>query len=276
MADASTAPTYAMDNAWREERQRLAALEGLYDPGTIRHLEALGLDEGWRCWDVGAGGGSIAAWLCGKVGASGWVLATDLDTRFLEAIDAPNLEVRRHDIVTDPLPDERFDLIHTRLLLTHLLEREVLIHRLAGALAPGGWLLLEEFEMGALNVDPRLGAERSELVLKVSAALVAYLQARNGREVGACGQRLFGWLLDAGLIDVGAEGRVQMHRGGTSGVGMMPLRHPQVRAAVAAMGAVTEGEIEAYMALLEDPDLLQMGNILMAAWGRKPAANAQE
>lgn len=61
-----------------------------------------------------------------------------------------------------------------------------------------------------------------------------------------------------------------MHRGGTSGTGMMPLRHPQVRAAVAAMGTVTEEEIEAYMALLQDPDLLQMGNILMAAWGRRP------
>ncbi|MGD9891828.1 MAG: trans-aconitate 2-methyltransferase [Dehalococcoidia bacterium] len=141
----------------------------------MRHLDALGVGEGWRCWDAAAGGGSNAAWLCRRVGSPGTVLATDLDTRFLEAIDAPNLEVRRHDIVTDPLPDECFDRIHTRLLLTHLPGRESVIHRQAGALAPGGWLVLEEFETIAPNVDPRLGAERTALVLKVLAALVAYL-----------------------------------------------------------------------------------------------------
>jgi 2-polyprenyl-3-methyl-5-hydroxy-6-metoxy-1,4-benzoquinol methylase len=65
MADASTAPAYPIDNAWQEERQRLATLEGTFDSGTVRHLEALGVMEGWRCWDVGAGGGSIATWLCG-------------------------------------------------------------------------------------------------------------------------------------------------------------------------------------------------------------------
>jgi len=30
---------------------------------------------------------------------------TDLDTRFLEALDYANLEVRRHNIVTDALPE---------------------------------------------------------------------------------------------------------------------------------------------------------------------------
>jgi hypothetical protein len=35
------------------------ALPLLYDPGTIRHLEQLGVGLGWRCLEVGAGGGSI-------------------------------------------------------------------------------------------------------------------------------------------------------------------------------------------------------------------------
>jgi SAM-dependent methyltransferase len=259
-----------MDNAWKDERQRLAALEQSFDPGTIRHLDALGAAEGWRCWDVGAGGGSIAAWLCGRVGASGRVLATDLDTRFLEAIDAPNLEVRRHDLVADPLPDERFDLIHTRLLLTHLPERAALVQRLASALAPGGRLLLEEFDVTPANFDPRFGSERAALGVRVLNAFGTYMDARRSGERRECGRRLYGWLLDAGLTDVGAEGRVLMHRGGPDGGSDLPLRHPQVRAAVAAMGAVTEEEIEAFLILLQDPDVLQMGNILMAAWGRRP------
>jgi SAM-dependent methyltransferase len=272
VVDASTAPAYAMDNAWQEERRRLAALERSFDAGTIRHLEALGVGEGWRCWDVGAGGGSIVAWLCGRVGASGRVLATDLDTRFLEVIDAPNLEVRRHDIVADPLPEEEFDLIHTRLLLTHLPERAMLVQRLASALASGGWLVLEEFDITPPNFDPRLGSERAALGERVFNAFLAYMDARRGNDGRVCGRRLYGWLLDAGLVDVGAEGRVFMHEvGRTAGVGY-PLRHARVRAAVAAMGGVTEDEIEAYLALVKDPVLLSMGQILMAARGRRSVA----
>jgi tRNA A58 N-methylase Trm61 len=56
-------------------------------------LESLGVADGWRCLEVGAGGGSIAEWLCRRVGRKGAVLATDLDTRFLYALDFPNLEI---------------------------------------------------------------------------------------------------------------------------------------------------------------------------------------
>jgi hypothetical protein len=100
-------------------------------------------------------------------------------------------------------------------------------------------------------------------------AFHAYMDERRGGEGRECGRRLYGWLLDVGLVDVGAEGRVLMHRGGPAGGSGLPLRHPQVRAAVAAMGAVTEEEIETFLMLLKDPDWFTMGNILMAAWGRR-------
>ena len=43
------------------ERERLRNLEAWLDPITARHLEATGVAVGWRCLEVGAGGGSIAA-----------------------------------------------------------------------------------------------------------------------------------------------------------------------------------------------------------------------
>src|SRR3712207_2281029 len=115
-----TTPSYVFDNAWQQARDRLAGLEQAFDPGTIRHLAARGVGPGWHCLEVGAGGGSIADWLCRQVGSSGRVVATDLDTRFLEALAYPQLESRRHDIVTDELEEGAFDLIHVRLLLHHL------------------------------------------------------------------------------------------------------------------------------------------------------------
>src|SRR5262249_1166709 len=132
---------YAFDNAWQHARERLRLLEAAYDPGTSRYLEALGVGEGWSCLEVGGGGGSTVAWLWERVGATGRVLATDTDTRFLEALAYPNVTVRRHDVVTEPLPEAAFDLIHVRAVLVHLVARQQAIQRLVPALKPGGWLL---------------------------------------------------------------------------------------------------------------------------------------
>jgi len=56
---------------------------------------------GWRCLEVGAGGGSIAEWLCDRVGPDGRVVATDLDTRWVAKLSQPYLEVRVHDLLED-------------------------------------------------------------------------------------------------------------------------------------------------------------------------------
>src|SRR5688572_17390903 len=104
--------SYLWDNASGQARHRLELLEATYDPVTIRHLDGLEVGSGWRCLEVGAGAGSITRWLCERVGADGQVVATDIDTRFLEAIDAENLAVLRRDLVADPLPEGGFDLIH--------------------------------------------------------------------------------------------------------------------------------------------------------------------
>jgi hypothetical protein len=42
-----------------------------------------------------ASGGSIAAWLCERVGSSARVTATELETKFVSALDYSNLGVRR-------------------------------------------------------------------------------------------------------------------------------------------------------------------------------------
>ncbi len=64
---------YIFENAAQQAGQRFSSLESLYDPWTIRHLEATGIGPGWQCWEVGAGGGSIAAWLGERCGSSGHV-----------------------------------------------------------------------------------------------------------------------------------------------------------------------------------------------------------
>src|SRR5262245_61616267 len=125
---------------------RFAALSEVFDPSTSRHLTALGLEPGWRCLGVRAGGGSLARWPNRRVGDNGRVVATDIDTAFLDAIDRPNLEIRRHDVTRHPLPPAAFDLAHTRMLLVHLPEPDVILNRLTATLKPGGWLVCEELD----------------------------------------------------------------------------------------------------------------------------------
>ncbi len=118
---------YIFDNAAQQASQRFASLETLYDPWTICHLETTGIGPGWQCWEIGAGGGSIARWLGERCGPTGHVLVTDIDPRFLTelaTLDHAPLESQRHDIGSDPLPAQSFDLIHARLVLVHVPARE--------------------------------------------------------------------------------------------------------------------------------------------------------
>src|SRR3954453_13258396 len=75
---------YLLDNRQVEAGTRFGALAELFDPSTFRHLRARGVGTGWRCWEVGAGGRSVPDWLAQHVGPSGHVLATDIDTSWLE------------------------------------------------------------------------------------------------------------------------------------------------------------------------------------------------
>ena len=68
----------------REERRRLELLEQCLDPMTTRSLDAIGVEKGWRCLELGGGAGSITRMLCERVGPAGRVTAVDLDTRFLD------------------------------------------------------------------------------------------------------------------------------------------------------------------------------------------------
>src|SRR6266498_3847074 len=96
-------------------------LEEIFDPFSIRNLDRLGVREGWRCLEVGAGAGSIARWL-GEIAGPGNVVATDLSTTYLEPLAERGIEVLRHDVTADDNPGApgEFDLIHCRFVLDHL------------------------------------------------------------------------------------------------------------------------------------------------------------
>lgn len=258
---------YLFDHSWEGERGRLAVLEELFDPGTIRHLEALRVGPGWRCLEVGAGAGSVAGWLCERVGAGGRVVATDLKTGFLEPLadQFGCLEVLCHDVVADDLEEGAFDLIHARLLLEHLPERDLALKRLVAALAPDGVLLLEDFDWCSFTPRPGPGAE----VFGRAVDALRDLMEANGYTPWL-GRRLPGLLCDAGLERVGAEGRTLIGLPGTAAADWWPLNFESVREALVARGAVSHVDLDEMIALCSTPGFSWQYPLLVAAWGWRP------
>ncbi|HEY0582480.1 MAG TPA: methyltransferase domain-containing protein, partial [Chloroflexota bacterium] len=246
-----------------DPRTRLRAAEELLDPGTIHLLERLAVGPGWRCLEVGAGGGSIARWLAERVGPGGQVVATDLETRHLAEVAGPNVEVRRHDVVAEPLEDNAYDLIHARLVLEHLPERDAVLTKLAQALRPGGWLMIED-------VDYVSGIPISAL----GAAEHAHSQATRLAEFGrqgvehAFGRQLPARLRGLGLTDVGNEGRVWVMEGGSPGARWFGLSMQHLRPRLVGPGKLTEAEVDRMLELFDDPAWSAFSPIILAAWAR--------
>jgi SAM-dependent methyltransferase len=259
---------YLFDHGWELELHRLRLLEEVFDPGTTRYFEALGVGRGWRCLEIGAGAGSIVRWLCGRVGEGGRVMATDVDTGFLVSLSEPNLEVSRHDVVADDLPDGGFDLIHARLVLEHLPERDVALKRLVTALAPGGVLMLEEFDWSSLVCAP---GPWTEVVDRVIAAAREFMESCG--YLATFGRHLVGAFRSHGLGDIGAEGRVVVGLPGSAATEWWRLNIERLSDAIMARGGISAGDIDEVLAALDREEFSFLYPILVAAWGRRPPSD---
>jgi SAM-dependent methyltransferase len=260
---------YVLDNAGEQAPARFDALSAVFDPGTIHHLEKCGIAPGWHCLEVGGGGGSIAAWLSSRVGPAGRILVTDIDPRHLKSLKFPNLEVRCHNVATDPLPEASFDLVHSRLVLVHVLERERALERMIASLKPGGWLVDEEFD-SSLSPDPALNPE--EVLSKTHMAMTRVMASRGvDRDFG---RRLFGRLRALGLKHVRAEGRAFMWQGGSPGASLLRSNYEQLRSAMIDAGYVTEQEFENDVSQLQNPSFVVPSPILWTASGQRPSADS--
>jgi len=257
---------YVYEHAWDEERVRLRGLEIALDPGTHAHLLRLGVGPGSRCLEVGAGGGAIACWLAEQVAPDGVVVATDLETDFLEltAPRYPTLQVLRHDLTAEDLPGG-FDLVHARYLVEWLPDKLLALRRMVAALRPGGVLLDEEPDWVTIFETPESSALRHVVI-----AAMRYLEATCPIDT-QYGRRLVDDLVAAGLEDVRAEGRCPIVSGGSPpAAAFLRLTIEKLRAPLVSGHRIREKEVDEAVAVLEDPEANVMFPLTVAAWGRRP------
>jgi SAM-dependent methyltransferase len=262
--------SYLLDNSATQAQTRFDELSRLYDRNTIHHIEERGIAAGWSCLEVGAGGGSIAAWLCERIGATGRVLATDIELRCLHALAFSNLEVQHHDLRCEPLPEQTFDLVHARLVLMHLPERESAMERMVAALKPGGWMVVEEFDALSLLAD--LPLVSGEISLMIGHAFRRVLS--DGGVDLRYGRLLPQKMRDHGLINVGAEGHAAIWGGRSAGTRLLKANYEQLREAILGTGLLSELEFAQNLARLDSEDLLVPSSIMWTAWGQRTSAES--
>ncbi|MEV0899243.1 methyltransferase domain-containing protein [Actinoplanes sp. NPDC049802] len=262
--DEDAADRYAdgiLSHSLPTELRRLRVMEQMLDPDEISVLGGLGIQSSWHCLELGAGAGSIARWLAERC-PEGRVVATDLDTSFLEDGPPSGLEIVRHDVRSGDFPPGSFDVIHARALFMHLPDRDAVLRRVAAWLKPGGWLVVSDADMFTVDSTPHPA-------MHTMWAAVERLFTAQGSDP-RWARRLSVELRRAGLADIGMSVTVDTFGGGGVTDEFWRSSIAQVRPFLMEQGLVSEAVYAEAQALLDDPDFRDTLWAYIRCWGRRP------
>jgi SAM-dependent methyltransferase len=258
---------YLLGNRQTEAGERFDAFAALFDPTTFRHLERLGIGSGRRCWEVGAGGTSVVSWLAKQVSPTGEVVATDIDTSLLAAMAHPPVNVRVHDVGAEEPPGEGFDLVHARLVLVHVPDREQALRSMIKALRPGGRLLIEDADpvLQPLACPDEHGPEQ-QLANRLRHGF-RQLLADCGADL-SYGRRLPRLLREAGLRSVEADAYFPLTSPACADLESATIR--QIRDTLVTADLATNEDIDRHLANIEAGGMDLATAPMISAWGCKP------
>lgn len=253
------------DNAVDAEKTRHRYLAEVSDAETASIFDAIGVARGWRCLEVGMGGGSVAALLADLVGDEGEVLATDIDLRLSDTFipdPAPScLRVQEHDICADELPEAHFDVVHSRALLEHLPEPEKGLANMIKATRPGGWVVAEGSSWALFDIQ-EIPGRFGELM-----KFIAERRNQGGDDHRADFSAVsVAAMRRAGLVDIDCRGHLWPMRGA----------QPSLEWLILALewglkGVVDDDLLSEAIAEARAEDFLVFSPTHVSAWGRRPS-----
>jgi trans-aconitate methyltransferase len=164
-ASTTTGSRYSLGHT-PAEYERLRAQARVWETATGRILDQTGPAEGASCLDAGCGPGETTRLLAERAGPSGRVLGIDADPAIgalavatLHGQGHQNCAFQAHDLTASgPIPGGPFDLVYARLLLFHLPERVAVLARLWDAVAPGGHLVVQDYDLRGVGTLPALAS----------------------------------------------------------------------------------------------------------------------
>jgi len=263
--------TYVMGRT-PQEYERLRRQAAVWEPATARLLDRAGLAPGARCLDVGCGPGATMRLMADRAGAAGRVVGLDVDAGIGAAAAAHSGgEFVAADVTTDDdaVPAGGFDVVFGRLILLHTPDPAAVLRRMWRWTAPGGVLVVQDYDMRPVATDPPLDLldEWRRVFFGAFAAL--------GRDV-ALGVRLPALFAAAGL---GApDGTDVTGYLGTmaDSAGMLAATYTSVAPVAMAHGLIDAGQRDAWPARIaaaaaEDPGRGALWPLLIGAFKRRSA-----
>jgi SAM-dependent methyltransferase len=144
------------------EYQRLRDQASMWRRTTEEVLDRVGLKPGMSCLDVGAGPGAVMRLLGDRVGPQGRVAGIEIDRQLgaqaladLRAQGGAQFDMIEANVLElDTVPGAPFDLTFCRLFLMHLQDPVAALEKMSFWTKPGGMLVAQEFDFGAIAVEP--------------------------------------------------------------------------------------------------------------------------
>ncbi|MGI8493118.1 MAG: class I SAM-dependent methyltransferase [Acidimicrobiales bacterium] len=146
-------------------------------------LDRLGLREGWRCADIGAGGGDVTVALARIVGRDGRVYAIDSDPARRDEVAAAAAAAAQAQVIAltqageELTLPEPLDLAYCRFVLLHVRDPLIVLRRMADAVRAGGWVVAQEPITTAGRIDGKPFSHRGARHPDVGAKLPALARA---------------------------------------------------------------------------------------------------
>jgi SAM-dependent methyltransferase len=204
--------------------------------------------------------------LAERVGPRGHVLATDINVSWAADAAGPTVQVRQHDVAEGPPPGAPFDLVHARLVLVHVAERDAALANMVAALRPGGVLLVEDADpaLQPLSCLEETGPE--QVLANTLRRGFRALLAERGVDL-AYGRTLPRRLREAGLVDVAADAYFPVSQPACNHLEVATIN--LVRNQLLDHGIATEAEIERHLASVTAGRLDLTQPPMISCWGRR-------
>src|SRR5262245_29576566 len=181
------------------ELERLQLQSTVWEPAGGAVLERLGNGQGLRAVDVGCGCLGWLRLLSQCVGPGGSVTGTDVDAKllasarmFVEGERLGNVTLVKDDLFDSKLPPQTFDVAHSRFEIGPLGRAAEQLKSYLRLVAPGGWVILEDPDLGSWHFNPPAPAAERLIALFAETFIAA------GGNLNA-GRSQFELLRDAGL-----------------------------------------------------------------------------
>ena len=256
----------------------MQALAAMLDPFSTNRIKAEGIREDARCLVLGVGASQIASRLA-DLAPNGVVFATDID--HAHAIHDERVRLLTHYLGGQPLPAGPWDVIHARLILNHLTDRDTHLAELADALNTDGILVVEEFT-GTWNTSvlaaPALtnhhtDQDAGELGWAEANRLYsAYHHAFQDVLIAAGLDLSWSRRVHTGMLSLGLQVDTVPHcqtwSGNSPGTRLPWASAELLRDKLVAHG-MPPADIDAFRSLLSNPDLRVLGNTVLSTIGRR-------